>query len=155
MSQESAYERAGVDIDAGNRAVELMRSAVRSTYGPEVLLGIGAFGGLYDASRLQSMQAPVLVSSTDGVGTKTLIACALGCDGKWAIHPDQIETLNAVFSPSAEDIARARKVLDAYDEARAKGRGAASVDGRMIDAATVRMAKQLWDQAKHLGLVKP
>ncbi|MDI7274719.1 MAG: phosphoribosylformylglycinamidine cyclo-ligase [Anaerolineae bacterium] len=73
----SAYRAAGVDIDAGNRAVELMRSAVCSTYGPEVLAGIGAFGGLYDASRLQAARHPVLVASTDGVGTKTRLALAL------------------------------------------------------------------------------
>jgi phosphoribosylamine--glycine ligase/phosphoribosylaminoimidazole synthetase len=73
-----AYAAAGVDIDAGNRAVELMSRAVRATYGPEVLLGIGAFGGLYDASRLQGMRSPVLVASTDGVGTKTMVAAALG-----------------------------------------------------------------------------
>ena len=73
-----SYASAGVDVDAGNRAVELMGRAVRSTYGPEVLLGIGAFGGLYDASRLQGMRSPVLVASTDGVGTKTMVAAALG-----------------------------------------------------------------------------
>ncbi len=89
----------------------------------------------------------------DGLRRSALIATALGCDGKWAIHPDQIEPLNTVFSPSAEDIDRARKVLKAYDQARAQGRGAAAVDGRMIDAATVRLARQLWEQAKHLGLV--
>ncbi len=76
---ESAYARSGVDITAGNRAVELMSAAVRSTYGPEILLGIGAFGGLFDASRLQSMAHPVLVASTDGVGTKTVVSGALGC----------------------------------------------------------------------------
>jgi phosphoribosylaminoimidazole synthetase len=74
---ESAYRKAGVNIDAGNRAVELMKAAVRSTYGPEVLLGIGAFGGLFDASRLRDMRHPVLVGSTDGVGTKTMVASAL------------------------------------------------------------------------------
>jgi len=78
MSKKSAYAAAGVDIDAGNKAVDLMRKAVRSTYGPEVLLGIGAFGGLFDASRLQGMRHPVLVGSTDGVGTKTAIASAIG-----------------------------------------------------------------------------
>lgn len=73
----SAYAAAGVDIDAGNKAVDLMREAVRSTYGPEVLWGIGAFGGLFDASKLQRMRHPVLVASTDGVGTKTMVASAL------------------------------------------------------------------------------
>jgi len=75
--QSNAYRAAGVDIAAGNRAVDLMREAVRATYGPEVLAGIGAFGGLYDAARLQRARAPVLVASTDGVGTKTRLALAL------------------------------------------------------------------------------
>ncbi len=74
MDKQSSYAKAGVDLTAGNRAVDLMRQSVRSTYGPEVLLGIGAFGGLYDGSVLQSMQHPVLVGSTDGVGTKTVLA---------------------------------------------------------------------------------
>lgn len=72
------YRDAGVDLEAGARAVELMKAAVRATYGPEVLLGIGAFGGLFDAGALKGMHAPVLVASTDGVGTKTKIATALG-----------------------------------------------------------------------------
>jgi phosphoribosylformylglycinamidine cyclo-ligase len=73
-----------VDIDAGVQAVEMMKKAVKSTYGPEVLAGIGAFGGMFDASRLGG--DAVLVASTDGVGTKTKIATALqsyntiGCD---------------------------------------------------------------------------
>jgi phosphoribosylformylglycinamidine cyclo-ligase len=75
---DSAYARSGVDITAGNQAVALMSAAVRSTYGPEVLLGIGAFGGLYSADRLQQMRSPVLVASTDGVGTKTVVSGSLG-----------------------------------------------------------------------------
>jgi phosphoribosylformylglycinamidine cyclo-ligase len=74
----SSYAEAGVDIDAGSRAVELMKDAVKSTYGPEVLAGIGAFGGLYDAGGLKTMRAPVLVSSTDGVGTKVKLAAQAG-----------------------------------------------------------------------------
>ncbi len=74
----SAYTASGVSIDSGNRAVELMKSAVQSTYGPQVLAGIGAFGGLYDAGELQRMSAPVLVASTDGVGTKVKLAAQAG-----------------------------------------------------------------------------
>ncbi len=77
MIEGNSYASAGVDITAGNRAVDLMRAAVRATYGPEVLMGIGAFGGLFDASRLKAMRAPVLVGSTDGVGTKTMVASAM------------------------------------------------------------------------------
>jgi phosphoribosylaminoimidazole synthetase len=73
-----AYKDAGVDIEAGSRAVQLMKESVRSTYGPEVLAGIGNFGGLYAADAVKNMDTPVLVGSTDGVGTKTKIATALG-----------------------------------------------------------------------------
>jgi len=72
------YAHAGVDIEAGNRAVDLMRAAVKSTYGAEVLAGIGAFGGLFDAAALKGMTAPVLVASTDGVGTKVKLAAQAG-----------------------------------------------------------------------------
>ncbi len=75
----SAYSESGVNIDAGNRAVELMREHVRGTYNKNVLAGIGAFGGLFDASDLQKMRAPVLVASTDGVGTKVKIAAQANC----------------------------------------------------------------------------
>jgi citrate lyase beta subunit len=90
---------------------------------------------------------------TDGLQQSSATSCALGFDGKWAIHPNQIEVINSVFSPNSADIERARKVLDANDKARAEGRGAVSVDGRMVDQATVRLAQQLWDQARHLKLI--
>ncbi len=78
LSTPSAYAEAGVDINAGNRAVQLMSHAVRATYTPAVLAGIGAFGGLFDAAVLQTMRHPVLVASTDGVGTKVKLAAATG-----------------------------------------------------------------------------
>ncbi len=77
-SPPSAYASSGVDIDAGNRAVALMRAAVTSTYGPEVLAGIGSFGGLFAASALKALNDPVLVASTDGVGTKVKLAAQAG-----------------------------------------------------------------------------
>ena len=72
-----AYAAAGVDIDAADRAKRMMRDAVRSTHGPEVLGGLGGFGGLYTLAGL-SLREPVLVSSIDGVGTKLKVAFALG-----------------------------------------------------------------------------
>lgn len=75
---ESAYSKSGVDIDAGNRAVNLMKDAVKSTYTPAVLAGIGSFGGLFDASAIKQMDNPVLVASTDGVGTKVKLAASVG-----------------------------------------------------------------------------
>jgi phosphoribosylformylglycinamidine cyclo-ligase len=71
------YASSGVDIDAGNRAVALMKDAVTSTYTSSVLAGIGSFGGLFDASALKEMKSPVLVASTDGVGTKVKLAAQM------------------------------------------------------------------------------
>jgi phosphoribosylformylglycinamidine cyclo-ligase/phosphoribosylamine--glycine ligase/phosphoribosylformylglycinamidine cyclo-ligase len=72
------YKSSGVDIDAGNRAVELMKDSVRATYNEFVLAGIGSFGGLFDVSALKQMDHPVLVASTDGVGTKVKLAASVG-----------------------------------------------------------------------------
>ena len=77
MSQQDAYAAAGVDLAAGNRATQLMKTAVHSTFGPEVLSGVGSFGGLFDISAAKGMAQPVLVASTDGVGTKTMVAAAM------------------------------------------------------------------------------
>ena len=75
---KSDYASSGVDIDAGNRAVNLMKNAAKSTYTSSVLAGIGSFGGLFDASSLKEMKSPVLVASTDGVGTKVKLASSVG-----------------------------------------------------------------------------
>ena len=91
----------------------------------------------------------------EGLRRSAQMSCALGCDGKWAIHPDQIDIINEVFTPSQEDIDRAAKVLDAHAQAAAGGKGAVAVDGRMVDQATVRMAQQLWEQAGYLQLIQP
>jgi len=76
--KRSSYADSGVSIDAGNRAVEMMKEAVKSTYTPSVLAGIGSFGGLFDASILKQMDSPVLVASTDGIGTKVKLASVTG-----------------------------------------------------------------------------
>lgn len=73
----NAYAKAGVDIEAGDRAVELMKASVALSRRPEVLGGLGGFAGFFDATALKAMEQPVLVSSTDGVGTKVAIAQAL------------------------------------------------------------------------------
>ena len=73
---QSTYQQAGVDIDAGNRAVALMKAAVRSTFTPNVLADVGSFGGLFALTALPAQ--PVLVASIDGVGTKVKLAAQLG-----------------------------------------------------------------------------
>lgn len=90
---------------------------------------------------------------SEGLRRSAVMACALGCDGKWAIHPGQIEVINQVFTPTQEDIDLAVKVIEANAQARSEGRGAIAVEGRMVDQATVRLATKLWEQAKYLKLV--
>lgn len=72
---------------------------------------------------------------------------ALGFEGKWAIHPTQIETANAVFSPSPEEVAKARRIVEAMAQAAREGRGAVQVDGRLVDIASIRMAQNLLQKA--------
>ena len=89
----------------------------------------------------------------DGLRRSAVMASALGCDGKWAIHPAQIDIINEVFTPSQAEIDLAAKVIEANAQARAAGKGAVAVEGRMVDQATVRLASQLWEQARHLQLI--
>ena len=74
-------------------------------------------------------------------------AAALGYEGKWAIHPSQVALANEVFSPPVAEVDRAHRILVALEEAAAEGRGAAQLDGRMIDAASARMAENVVAQA--------
>jgi malyl-CoA/(S)-citramalyl-CoA lyase len=106
------------------------------------------------AAGLSAIDAPYgFFKDPEGLARSSRMACALGCDGKWAIHPDQIDTINRTFSPSPADIARATAILAAAGEGVRQLRGAVAVDGRMIDQATVRLARQLYEQAEHLGLL--
>jgi malyl-CoA/(S)-citramalyl-CoA lyase len=76
---------------------------------------------------------------------------ALGYEGKWAIHPSQIDAANAVFSPSPEEVAKARRIVDAMAQAAREGKGAVQVDGRLVDLANIRMAQNLLQKADAIG----
>jgi len=76
---------------------------------------------------------------------------ALGIEGKWAIHPSQIALANDVFTPPTKEVERARRILEALDEAAKEGRGAAQLDGKMIDAASARMAQNVVNTADAIG----
>ena len=68
---------------------------------------------------------------------------AIGIEGKWAIHPSQIELANKVFSPPSSEVTKAKRILEELDKAAKSGKGAAQLDGRMIDAASARMAENI------------
>ena len=83
------------------------------------------------------------IKDPDGFVLAAKRAAALGCEGKWAIHPTQIALANDVFTPPAREIEKAKRILAALKEAAAQGKGAAALDGRLIDAASERMANNV------------
>jgi citrate lyase subunit beta/citryl-CoA lyase len=91
----------------------------------------------------------------DGYAAAARRAAALGCEGKWAIHPTQIPIANEIFTPSPQEVDRARRILAALAEAESQGRGAAQLDGRMIDAASARMASNIVEMADAIAGRKP
>jgi len=76
---------------------------------------------------------------------------AIGIEGKWAIHPSQIELANKVFSPPSSEVTKAKRILDELDKAAKAGKGAAQLDGRMIDAASARMAENIVNIDKQIN----
>ncbi len=77
-------------------------------------------------------------------------AAALGCEGKWAIHPSQVELANEVFTPTPKEVERAKRILVEMDKAAKEGKGAVSLDGRLIDAASIRMAENVVKQIEQI-----
>jgi citrate lyase subunit beta/citryl-CoA lyase len=88
---------------------------------------------------------------TEGYLAAARRGAALGVEGKWAIHPSQIPLANQVYTPPATEVDRARRILTALDDAAKNGKGAAQLDGKMIDAASARMAQNVVDTAKAIG----
>ncbi|MBI1238300.1 MAG: CoA ester lyase [Alphaproteobacteria bacterium] len=116
-------------------AMHSIVSAAR-TYGLRAI--DGPFAGIKDPESLRRMAQ---------------IARVMGFDGKWCIHPGQIETVNAIFSPAEQEIAWAARVIAAYDAALTAGRGAVSVDGKMIDAANLKTCRHILARAERAGLM--
>ena len=91
---------------------------------------------------------------TDGFLAAARRAAALGFEGKWAIHPSQIESANEVFSPPVEEVDRARRIVDAMALAAKEGKGAVQLDGRLIDLASIRMAENVLRKAEAIAAAK-
>jgi len=87
----------------------------------------------------------------DGYVAAANRAAVLGYEGKWAIHPSQIELANRVFTPSSGEVAKARRIVEAMAQAAREGKGAVSLDGRLIDIASIRMAEALLAKAQAIS----
>ncbi len=90
-------------------------------------------------------------SDPDGYRAAAKRAAVLGCEGKWAIHPSQIDLANEVMSPSDAEVERAKRILEAMAEAEKEGKGAVSLDGRLIDYASIRQAEVLVKKAEQIA----
>lgn len=90
-------------------------------------------------------------SDAEGYRAAAKRAAVLGCEGKWAIHPSQVALGNEVFSPSEEAVAKARRILDAMEEAQKEGRGAVALDGKLIDIASIKQAEVLVKKAEEIA----
>ncbi|UEM04451.1 CoA ester lyase [Skermanella rosea] len=90
-------------------------------------------------------------SDADGYKAQGRRAAVLGCEGKWAIHPSQIPLANEVFSPSEAEITKAKRILEAMEQAQKEGRGAVALDGRLIDIASIRQAEVMVKKAEQIA----
>jgi len=84
----------------------------------------------------------------DGFTAQANRAATLGCEGKWAIHPSQIDLANTVMSPSEAEVTKARRIIEAMAEAQKAGKGAVTLDGRLIDAASIKQAEVMVKKAE-------
>jgi malyl-CoA/(S)-citramalyl-CoA lyase len=89
-------------------------------------------------------------NDADGYRAAARRAAALGCEGKWAIHPSQVALANEVFTPSQDEVDRAARILQAMEDGAKEGKGAVSLDGRLIDAASIRMAQNLMTKVEQM-----
>jgi malyl-CoA/(S)-citramalyl-CoA lyase len=90
-------------------------------------------------------------SDPDGFFAAAKRAAVLGYEGKWAIHPSQIDLANQVFTPSETEVTKAKRIIEAMDQAAKDGKGAVSLDGKLIDIASIRMAEALLNKAQAMA----
>ncbi len=90
-------------------------------------------------------------SDPDGYRAAAKRAAVIGCEGKWAIHPSQIELANEVMSPSDAEVTKAKRIIEAMEQAAKEGKGAVSLDGRLIDYASIRQAEVLVEKANQIA----
>ena len=120
---------------------------IRSDFGEECYYARAAVAVAARAAGIAALDGPfVRFRDPDGLRRDAAAARQMGYTGKFAIHPAQIDLINETFSPRPDDIAYARRVVAAWDEAEAAGRGSLSIDGRMVDVPVVKRAQNLLAQ---------
>jgi citrate lyase subunit beta/citryl-CoA lyase len=109
------------------------------------------------ARGLQAIDGPYAkIHDTEGLKAAATSTAALGYDGKWVLHPAQVDIVNEAFTPAADDYARAVRILDAYEQATSVDRrGAVMLDGEMIDEASRKMALAITAKGRAAGLLSP
>ncbi len=90
-------------------------------------------------------------SDPDGYKAQASRAAVLGCEGKWAIHPSQIDLANELFSPSEKEVTQAQRIIEAMEQAKKEGKGAATLDGRLIDIASIKQAEVVVKKAEQIA----
>jgi malyl-CoA/(S)-citramalyl-CoA lyase len=104
------------------------------------------------ANGLRPLDGPFCdFADPDGFRAAARRAAVLGCEGKWAIHPSQVALANEVFTPPPKEVDRARRILVAMEQAAKEGKGAVSLDGRLIDIASIRQAEALVTTADRIA----
>lgn len=124
----------------------------RTREGHELVHARGAIAVCARAAGLMALDTPWAdIQDIEGLVADAERARAAGFSGKYVIHPDHIEPVHGVFSPSDDEISYARKVLAAWDDAQAKGVGAVQLDGRMVDRPVAERARRVVEQAEAIG----
>ena len=127
----------------------------RTDLGDEVYFPRAMVAMAAKAAGVPALDGPfVRFRDEEGLKADTEVALKLGFKGRFAIHPAQIETINAMFSPRPGDVEYARRVLEVWNEAEAQGRGSTSLDGKMIDVPVVKRARSLLAQAEAMARIR-
>ena len=127
-------------------------SGARETHwGDQWHFGISRMVAACRAEGLRPIDGPFGdYNDADGYRAAARRAAALGCEGKWAIHPSQVALANDVFTPAHDEVDRAQRILEAMEDAAKESKGAVSLDGRLIDAASIRMAQNLMTKIEQM-----
>jgi len=144
------------DYAASNRARTVSIGGLNPDYpGDQWHFGLSRMTVACRAYGLRPIDGPFGdFKDADGYRAAARRGAALGIEGKWAIHPSQIALANDVFTPPEAEVSRARRILDALEAAARDGKGAAQLDGKMIDAASARMAEGIVRMAEAIGKKK-